>query len=149
MTFEEVLAEGVGWAKTWIRESTTLQRELAARFPGAGGAVPPVPYQVFDDYAGDVLERAGDYDCELVLPADVVLGREFDPTTEVEQLDGAVMAKVFGLDIAGDPVAGELSDDGFFAACGHDGEHTSGMPPRKWCKSVAKAPSICYIDLLN
>jgi phosphoglycerate kinase len=38
--------------------------------------------------AEEVLERAETADCELLLPVDLVLGREFDAGTEVMELDG-------------------------------------------------------------
>jgi len=47
-----------------------------------------------------VLERAEASDCELLLPIDLVLGRELDPATEVRALDGiAVPDGWMGLDI--------------------------------------------------
>jgi phosphoglycerate kinase len=47
-----------------------------------------------------VLERAEASDCELLLPVDLVLGRELDPSTEVRELDGvAVPDGWMGLDI--------------------------------------------------
>jgi phosphoglycerate kinase len=50
--------------------------------------------------AGGVLERAAGSGCELLLPSDLVLGREFDAETEVRNLDGtAVPDGWMGLDI--------------------------------------------------
>jgi phosphoglycerate kinase len=50
--------------------------------------------------AGRVLERAEDSSCELALPVDLVLGREFSADTERRQLDGvAVPDGWMGLDI--------------------------------------------------
>ncbi|MGH2986011.1 MAG: phosphoglycerate kinase [Solirubrobacterales bacterium] len=50
--------------------------------------------------AGRVLERAEASDCELLLPIDLVAGRELDPATEVRELDGiAVPDGWMGLDI--------------------------------------------------
>jgi phosphoglycerate kinase len=47
-----------------------------------------------------VLERAEASDCELLLPGDLVLGREFDASTEVRALDGVdVPDGWMGLDI--------------------------------------------------
>jgi phosphoglycerate kinase len=47
-----------------------------------------------------VLERAEASDCELLLPVDLVAGRELDPATEVRELDGiAVPEGWMGLDI--------------------------------------------------
>ncbi len=47
-----------------------------------------------------VLERAAASDCELLLPVDLVLGREFDADTEVQELDGVdVPDGWMGLDV--------------------------------------------------
>jgi polyribonucleotide nucleotidyltransferase len=51
---EAVLAEGLEAAKTWIRESIELQRELVAR---AGGKKPLIAYEVQLDYGEDVAAR--------------------------------------------------------------------------------------------
>ena len=59
--------------------------------------------------AGRVLERAETSDCELLLPTDLVAGREFDAATEVRALDGnAVPDGWMGLDI-GPRTAAEYS----------------------------------------
>ena len=59
--------------------------------------------------AEHVLERAETSDCELLLPADLVAGREFDAATEVRDLDGiAVPDGWMGLDI-GPRTAAEYS----------------------------------------
>jgi phosphoglycerate kinase len=50
--------------------------------------------------AGEILERAAESDCELMLPGDLVLGREFDAATEVRHLDGTEVPDGWmGLDI--------------------------------------------------
>jgi phosphoglycerate kinase len=47
-----------------------------------------------------VLEAAAASDCELLLPVDLILGREFDADTEVQELDGVdVPDGWMGLDI--------------------------------------------------
>ena len=50
---EDVLADGLEAAKTWIRESIELQRELMAKV----GKKPTIPYDLFTDYKDDVYER--------------------------------------------------------------------------------------------
>src|SRR5580693_7414799 len=50
---EEVLADGLEAAKTWIRESIELQRELVAKI----GRKPTIPYELFTDYKDDVYQR--------------------------------------------------------------------------------------------
>jgi phosphoglycerate kinase len=50
--------------------------------------------------AGRILERAEGSDCELALPVDLVLGREFSPETERRELDGMEVPDGWmGLDI--------------------------------------------------
>jgi phosphoglycerate kinase len=50
--------------------------------------------------AGDILARAGESECDLVLPVDLVLGREFSPETERRELDGVEVPDGWmGLDI--------------------------------------------------
>jgi phosphoglycerate kinase len=50
--------------------------------------------------ARQALERAAASDCELLLPVDLVLGREFDAATEVRELDGVdVPDGWMGLDV--------------------------------------------------
>jgi phosphoglycerate kinase len=52
------------------------------------------------ELARRILERAEASSCELVLPVDLVLGREFDANTEVMQLDGVEVPDGWmGLDI--------------------------------------------------
>jgi polyribonucleotide nucleotidyltransferase len=50
---EEVLADGLEAAKTWIRESIELQRSLVAKV----GTKPTIPYELFTDYKDDVFQR--------------------------------------------------------------------------------------------
>ncbi len=58
------------------------------------------------ELAGRVLERAESSDCELVLPVDLVLGREFDAETEVRELDGVEVPEGWmGLDVGPRTVA--------------------------------------------
>ena len=53
---EEVIAEGLESAKTWIRESIELQRQLVA----AAGARPPLQFVPQVDYAPEVAARVAD-----------------------------------------------------------------------------------------
>ena len=50
---EEVLAQGLEAAKTWIRESIALQRQLVAQ----AGSKPTIAYELHSDYAEDVYAR--------------------------------------------------------------------------------------------
>ncbi|HVB05423.1 MAG TPA: polyribonucleotide nucleotidyltransferase [Acidimicrobiales bacterium] len=51
---EAVVAEGLEAAKTWIRESIELQRELVKQ---AGGKKEIIPFELFVDYGDDVKAR--------------------------------------------------------------------------------------------
>jgi phosphoglycerate kinase len=60
--------------------------------------------------AGEVLRRARDSSCDLVLPVDLVIGRSFDADTEVMQIDGVEVPDGWmGLDI-GPRTASEYAD---------------------------------------
>ena len=59
------------------------------------------------DAAGDILARAEESECDLVLPVDLVLGREFSPETERRDLDGVEVPDGWmGLDIGQRTAAG-------------------------------------------
>ena len=47
---EEVLADGLEAAKTWIRESIVLQRQLVEAYVAARGPIEPIEYSTFTDY---------------------------------------------------------------------------------------------------
>ena len=51
---EEVVAAGLEFAKSHIRDSIKLQRELVAK---AGGKRPTIPFQLFVDYPDEVMAR--------------------------------------------------------------------------------------------
>ncbi|HVX21633.1 MAG TPA: polyribonucleotide nucleotidyltransferase [Acidimicrobiales bacterium] len=54
---EEVLADGLEAAKTWIRESINLQRQLVAKVVAAKGPIGTIPFDTLSDYADDVFAR--------------------------------------------------------------------------------------------
>jgi len=54
---EEVLAEGLESAKTWIRESINLQRQLVADVVAAQGPIQTISFSTFSDYGDDVFAR--------------------------------------------------------------------------------------------
>jgi phosphoglycerate kinase len=57
--------------------------------------------------AGDILASAGESECDLVLPVDLVLGREFSPEAERRELDGVEVPDGWmGLDIGQRTAAG-------------------------------------------
>jgi polyribonucleotide nucleotidyltransferase len=54
---EEVLADGLEAAKTWIRESIVLQRRMVEGYVAARGPIEPIDYTTLSDYGDDVWER--------------------------------------------------------------------------------------------
>jgi phosphoglycerate kinase len=74
---------------------------------------------LFDDdsveAAGEALAKAADSDCELILPIDLVLGREFDADTGRRELDGVEVPDGWmGLDVG--PRTGALYAEAVAAA---------------------------------
>jgi polyribonucleotide nucleotidyltransferase len=59
---EQVIADGLESAKTWIRESIELQRRLVAE----AGVHPPIPYEPQVDYGDDVAARVAEVGTERV-----------------------------------------------------------------------------------
>jgi polyribonucleotide nucleotidyltransferase len=73
---EEVLAEGLEAAKTWIRESINLQRQLVAEASAAHG--PDRDHGVlhpFTDYADDVWARVEAVGTDLIAKANLVTAK--------------------------------------------------------------------------
>jgi polyribonucleotide nucleotidyltransferase len=66
---EEVLAQGLEAAKTWIRESIVLQRRLVAAVEAAKGPIETIPFETFSDYGEDVLARVEEVGAAGVAPA--------------------------------------------------------------------------------
>ncbi len=66
---EEVLAEGLEAAKTWIRESINLQRRLVEAVVAEKGAIAPIEFSTFSDYGDDVFARVEAVGTERVAAA--------------------------------------------------------------------------------
>ena len=78
---EEVVAEGLEAAKTWIRESIELQRELVRRV----GRKETIPYELFVDYSADVFDRVVAVGTPLIEKANSITTK----TERNEALDNA------------------------------------------------------------
>ncbi|HWW55094.1 MAG TPA: polyribonucleotide nucleotidyltransferase, partial [Acidimicrobiales bacterium] len=78
---EAVIAEGLQVAKTWIRESIELQRELVAK----AGTRPPLPYQAMLDYGEDVFARVSEVATDLLAKATTIT----EKTARNEAIDAA------------------------------------------------------------
>jgi phosphoglycerate kinase len=101
------------------------------------------------DAAGRVLERAANSDCELMLPVDLVLGREFSAETERRELDGIEVPDGWmGLDIGKRTAAvyaAEIADAGTVLWNGPVGAFE--LPPfaagtRAIAQAIADAPGM-------
>ena len=53
---EEVIAQGLEEAKTWIKASIDLQKELRAAVISARGPIAEIPYEIHTDYDDDVFD---------------------------------------------------------------------------------------------
>ena len=72
---EEVLADGLEAAKTWIRESIVLQRKLVAAYVAARGPVEIIPYSTFADYEDDVFERVQAVGTDAITEANKIVAK--------------------------------------------------------------------------
>jgi polyribonucleotide nucleotidyltransferase len=79
---EEVVAAGLEFAKTHIRDSIKLQRELVAK---AGGKKPTIPFELFIDYPAEIMERVVAVGTEIVAKANAITQK----TERNEALDSA------------------------------------------------------------
>jgi polyribonucleotide nucleotidyltransferase len=68
---EEVLADGLEAAKTWIRESIELQRALVSQ----AGKKPAIAYELFKDYGEDVFSRVAEVGTEALAKANTITNK--------------------------------------------------------------------------
>ena len=72
---EEVLAEGLEAAKTWIRESINLQRQLVAEVVATHGPIETIEFSTFSDYADDVWARVEAVGTDRIAKANLVTAK--------------------------------------------------------------------------
>jgi polyribonucleotide nucleotidyltransferase len=72
---EEVLADGLEAAKTWIRESIELQRKMVERYVADRGPVEIIDYSTFSDYEDDVFERVQAVGSDAIAEANTVVSK--------------------------------------------------------------------------
>jgi polyribonucleotide nucleotidyltransferase len=89
---EDVIAEGLESAKTWIKESIELQRELVRK----AGSKPTIDFALFVDYGDDVYERVTAVGADRVQTANAI-------TTKTE--------RNVALDEATEAIAAELAPE--------------------------------------
>jgi polyribonucleotide nucleotidyltransferase len=68
---EEAIAQGLEEAKTWIRESVELQKELVAK----AGVHDPIPYEPVHDYGDDVFARVAEVGTDVVAKANTIVDK--------------------------------------------------------------------------
>jgi polyribonucleotide nucleotidyltransferase len=68
---EEVIADGLEAAKTWIREAIELQLELVAKF----GTKPPIPFEPQVDYTDDIWQRVVEVGTDPVSAASSIVAK--------------------------------------------------------------------------
>src|SRR5204863_2303508 len=81
---EEVIAQGLEEAKTWIRESIDLQRQLV----GKAGVHSPIPYNVVVDYGDDVFARVAAVATDRIAQSQTIV----DKTERNQATDDATQA---------------------------------------------------------
>src|SRR6204780_4613700 len=72
---EEVLAQGLEAAKTWIRESILLQRQLVAEVVAAHGPIEPMEFTTQVDYTEDIWARLQAVGTDLIAKANLVTAK--------------------------------------------------------------------------
>jgi polyribonucleotide nucleotidyltransferase len=72
---EEVLADGLEAAKTWIRESIVLQRKMVEAYVAERGPVETIDYSTFSDYEDDVFERVQAVGSDAIAEANTVVSK--------------------------------------------------------------------------
>jgi polyribonucleotide nucleotidyltransferase len=84
---EEVLAQGLESAKTWIRESIELQRQLVAK----AGKKPPITYTLFTDYEDDVYARVAAVGTDPITKANAIT-QKADRNAALDEVTASIMA---------------------------------------------------------
>ncbi len=90
---EEVLADGLEAAKTWIREAINLQRQLVVSYTESRGPIKAIPFSTFTDYGDDVWERVQERATEQVAKV-VAIADKSERNTQTEALTAAVVAEL-------------------------------------------------------
>jgi len=88
---EQVLADGLEAAKTWIRESIELQREMVGR----AGRKPTIPYELFKDYGEDVLARVVEVGTDALAKANTITQKS-ERNAAVDDATGQIVTQLSG-----------------------------------------------------
>src|SRR5437763_10926585 len=88
---EEVIAQGLDEAKTWIRESIDLQRELVQK----AGVHEPIPFEAQADYGDDVFARVADLATERLTQAQAIADKT-ERNARTDEITESIMAAIAG-----------------------------------------------------
>jgi polyribonucleotide nucleotidyltransferase len=90
---EDVLAEGLESAKTWIRESINLQRELVKAFSAERGPITTIEFSTVSDYGDDIWPRVEEVGTTLLSEANQVTAKA-DRNSAVDAATKTVLSSV-------------------------------------------------------
>jgi polyribonucleotide nucleotidyltransferase len=90
---EDVLAQGLEEAKTWIRESINLQRDLLAAFEAQRGKIEVFDYEVQADYGDDLYARVEAIGAERLATANAVAGKA-DRAAAVDEATKSIITEL-------------------------------------------------------
>src|SRR4051794_40853014 len=88
---EEVIAKGLDEAKTWIRESIDMQRELVQK----AGVHDPIPFEAQADYGDDVFARVADLATERLTQAQAIADKT-ERNAKTDEITESIMAAISG-----------------------------------------------------
>src|SRR6202034_2379356 len=90
---EEVLAEGLESAKTWIRESINLQRELVKAFSAQRGPITTIDFSTFSDYGEDIWPRVEEVGTQPLSAANKVTAKA-DRNRAIDEATKTILSTV-------------------------------------------------------
>jgi polyribonucleotide nucleotidyltransferase len=90
---EDVLAGGLEAAKTWIRESINLQRELVAAYTAARGPIETIDFKTFSDYGEDLWPRVEEIGTPLISEANKVTAKA-ERNAAIDAATATIMERV-------------------------------------------------------
>jgi len=92
---EEVLTAGLEAAKTWIRESINLQRDLVAAVVARHGEIEPIAFTTFSDYGDDVWGRVEPIASERMAKVNAIADKA-ERSRATAEVTAAVMDELAG-----------------------------------------------------
>jgi polyribonucleotide nucleotidyltransferase len=89
---EEVIAEGLEEAKTWIKASIDLQKKLRTEVISARGPIPEIPYEIHTDYDDDLFDAVAEQATESTREAMAIADKSTRNDRLDEILEGLLLA---------------------------------------------------------